>query len=130
MASHSCQMEACRADGVGMAWCMNSYTRVHWARMAQAQITLTIVLFNCNTIECHQFYVSFSIIIVNCPCSVTNTTCNLTLFVIHCKNMGIIDLLCYSYCHLISGLSSKLQSFMTIFHHIFVRMQNMAKWMN
>ena len=41
--------------------------------------------------------------------------------------MGIIDPQSSSYCHLLSGFSSKFQSFMTMFHRKNVEMQNMPK---
>ena len=50
---------------------------------------------------------------------------NLTLFVIPCKFfMGIIDLQCCNYSHLLIDFPSKFQSSMTIFNYTSVRMQN------
>ena len=57
---------------------------------------------------------------------------NLTLFVIPCKKqLGIIDLQCCNYCHLLSDFSSKFQSSMTIiFHCKIVRMQNIPNFVS
>ena len=47
---------------------------------------------------------------------------NVALFVIACKTrLGIIDLQCCNYCHLLSVSSSKFQLPMTISVHLFVR---------
>ena len=43
------------------------------------------------------------------------------------KDLGIIDLYCSNYCHLLSELSLKFQSSMTIIHYMYVRMQNIPK---
>ena len=49
---------------------------------------------------------------------------NLTLFINPCKIYSmIIDLKCCNYYQLLSDFSSKFQSFVAIFHHIFVMMQ-------
>ena len=64
-------------------------------------------------------YLSCSILILNRPCSVTNTNRNLTIFVIPC----MIDLQCCNYCHLLSYLLSKIWAFMTVLHYKNVRMQ-------
>ena len=74
------------------------------------------------------FYLSCSILIRNCPRSVTNTKCNLTLFVIPCKRkLGDIDLQYCNYCHLLSEFSSKFQSSMLVIHYINVWMQSIPE---
>ena len=48
---------------------------------------------------------------------------NLTLFVVACKNvLGIINLQYCNYCHLLSGFSSKVRSFLIVIHYENVKM--------
>ena len=77
-----------------------------------------------------RFYLSCSILIVNHPCSVTTKcTPNITCHVKK-KTLGIIGLQYVNYCHLLSDLSSKCQSFVIIFHYKIVRMQNTSSFVS
>ena len=67
----------------------------------------------------------FSILIVNHPCSVTNTKCkpdiSLSFLV---KHLATVDFQCCNYSHWLSDWSSKFKTLMALFHHGFVRMHN------
>ena len=82
-------------------------------------------------IECHQFYLSCSILIVNCPCGVTNTKCkpNIICHSLY-KNSGITDFNVAITNHLLNDFSSKFQCSMTIFHCINARMQNIPNFVS
>ena len=69
-------------------------------------------------IECHQFYMSRPVLIVNHLCGVNNTKCKPNT-ICHClqKILGIINLQCCNYCHLLSDSTYKVQLSMTIFHY-------------
>ena len=68
-------------------------------------------------ISCHQFWLSWSILIVTH--SILSQTLNVspTLFVTRNFFGGVIDLQCCNYCRIPSDFSSKFQSSMTILHH-------------
>ena len=104
-------------------WEMMKYPNLHFPC---AHSVLRVCLYYTQSfLECHQFDLCCSVLIVNHPCIVTNTKCNPSLFVIPFKNcVGIIDLQCCKNCHSLSGPSPKFQSSMTIFHCKNVRMQN------
>jgi hypothetical protein len=59
-----------------------------------------------------------SILFVNRRVVSSTLNVNLTLLVIPCKNekLEVIDLQTWNYCHLLSGFSSKFQSFVKMFH--------------
>ena len=84
--------------------------------------------YNKHCIWCHQFYFSCSILIVNCPCSVTDTKCDPSII---CRPwwriLSIIDSQLCKYCYLLSLFSSNFQSSVAIFHHKNAKMWNMQK---
>ena len=74
----------------------------------------------------HQFYISCSRHIVIAPIASPTLHVDPTQFVIVWKStLSIIDLQCCNFCHSFSGFFlSNFWSYMTIFHHINLKMQN------
>ena len=78
-------------------------------------------------------FMSCSIMIVKCPCRVTNNKWKfiyyLSFFVILLKkNFDFMDLLCCNICHLLSDFSFRFWSFMTTFRYMIFRMQNIERF--
>ena len=76
-------------------------------------------------IECYRFFLSCSVLLINCPCRVTNTKCkpNIILsFLVNC--CGDIDLQCCNYCPLLSDFHTNCRN---VFNYINVRIAKYTK---